>query len=143
MTLISIDGSHGEGGGQVLRTALALSLVTGKPFRIDNIRAKRKKAGLLRQHLTACAPCRNLYERHLLVAQLDPAAPAARQRLARGLGLCEGRRRFAQPVTAIATGRRNPIKLTAFCRRGGATTAASTGGGPSHNSIGPSSHPHR
>src|SRR5258706_8086488 len=53
MTLIAIDGSHGEGGGQVLRTALALSLVTGKPFRIDNIRAKRKKAGLLRQHLTA------------------------------------------------------------------------------------------
>src|SRR5215468_9065082 len=51
--MIIIDGSHGEGGGQVLRTALALSLVTGKPFRIDNIRARRKSAGLLRQHLTA------------------------------------------------------------------------------------------
>ncbi len=48
-----IDGSLGEGGGQVLRTSLALSLITGSPFRIDNIRANRKKGGLLRQHLTA------------------------------------------------------------------------------------------
>ncbi|MEA2339114.1 MAG: 3-terminal phosphate cyclase [Thermoanaerobaculia bacterium] len=53
MSLIVIDGASGEGGGQVLRTALALSLVTGKPFRIENIRAKRAKPGLLRQHLTA------------------------------------------------------------------------------------------
>ena len=51
--MITIDGSIGEGGGQVLRTALSLSLATGTPFRIENIRAGRKKAGLLRQHLTA------------------------------------------------------------------------------------------
>lgn len=51
--MIIIDGSNGEGGGQVLRTSLALSLVTGTPFRIENIRAKRKSPGLLRQHLTA------------------------------------------------------------------------------------------
>jgi RNA 3'-terminal phosphate cyclase (ATP) len=51
--MITIDGSVGEGGGQILRTALALSLVTGEPFRIVNIRAGRKKPGLLRQHLTA------------------------------------------------------------------------------------------
>src|SRR5262245_52836206 len=51
--MIQIDGSIGEGGGQVLRTALAMSLATGQPFRIDNIRARRKKPGLLRQHLTA------------------------------------------------------------------------------------------
>jgi RNA 3'-terminal phosphate cyclase (ATP) len=51
--MITIDGSFGEGGGQILRTALALSLVTGKPFRIENIRAGRKNPGLLRQHLTA------------------------------------------------------------------------------------------
>lgn len=50
---ISINGSEGEGGGQILRTALALSLVTGRPFRIDGIRAARRKPGLLRQHLTA------------------------------------------------------------------------------------------
>lgn len=51
--MITIDGSQGEGGGQILRSALALSLVTGKPFRIENIRARRKKPGLMRQHLTA------------------------------------------------------------------------------------------
>ncbi len=51
--LIQLDGSQGEGGGQILRSALALSMVTGRPFRIDNIRAGRSKPGLLRQHLTA------------------------------------------------------------------------------------------
>ena len=51
--MITIDGSRGEGGGQVLRTSLALSLATGAPFRIENIRAQRPKPGLLRQHLTA------------------------------------------------------------------------------------------
>jgi RNA 3'-terminal phosphate cyclase (ATP) len=51
--VIIIDGSKGEGGGQVLRTSLALSLATGAPFRIEHIRAARPKPGLLRQHLTA------------------------------------------------------------------------------------------
>ena len=51
--LLTIDGSQGEGGGQVLRSSLALSLVTGRPFVIENIRAQRQKPGLMRQHLTA------------------------------------------------------------------------------------------
>jgi RNA 3'-terminal phosphate cyclase (ATP) len=51
--MLSIDGSQGEGGGQILRSALALSLITGVPFRIEKIRAGRKKPGLLRQHLAA------------------------------------------------------------------------------------------
>ena len=51
--MIHIDGSSGEGGGQILRSSLSLSLVTGKPFRIENIRARRERSGLLRQHLTA------------------------------------------------------------------------------------------
>jgi RNA 3'-terminal phosphate cyclase (ATP) len=49
--MIHIDGSIGEGGGQILRTALSLSLLTGTPFHLSNIRAGRKKAGLMRQHL--------------------------------------------------------------------------------------------
>lgn len=53
MTAIHIDGSQGEGGGQIVRSSLALSLVTGKPVSIENIRAGRKKPGLMRQHLTA------------------------------------------------------------------------------------------
>jgi RNA 3'-terminal phosphate cyclase (ATP) len=52
-TMITIDGSTGEGGGQILRTSLALSMVTGKPVRLEKIRAGREKPGLLRQHLTA------------------------------------------------------------------------------------------
>ncbi len=51
--MIRIDGSFGEGGGQILRTSLSLSLATGKAFRIEKIRAKRERSGLLRQHLTA------------------------------------------------------------------------------------------
>ena len=51
--MLHIDGSMGEGGGQVLRSSLGLSIVTGKPFRIENIRANREKPGLMRQHLTA------------------------------------------------------------------------------------------
>src|SRR6185437_14238836 len=51
--LIQLDGSLGEGGGQILRTALSLSMVTGQPVRIEKIRAGREKPGLLRQHLTA------------------------------------------------------------------------------------------
>ncbi len=51
--MITIDGSLGEGGGQVLRTALSLAAITGETAAITNIRAKRRKPGLMRQHLTA------------------------------------------------------------------------------------------
>lgn len=57
--MITIDGSEGEGGGQVLRYSAALSLLTGEPFTITNIRGGRAKPGLMRQHVTsieaACA----------------------------------------------------------------------------------------
>jgi RNA 3'-terminal phosphate cyclase (ATP) len=49
--MIEIDGSFGEGGGQILRTSLALSLVTGKAFHLRNVRARRPKPGLQPQHL--------------------------------------------------------------------------------------------
>ncbi|HEX6768837.1 MAG TPA: RNA 3'-terminal phosphate cyclase [Candidatus Binatia bacterium] len=51
--MLTIDGSYNEGGGQILRTALTLSLATRTPFRIEKIRVGRKRPGLLRQHLTA------------------------------------------------------------------------------------------
>lgn len=51
--ILQIDGAAHEGGGQILRTALALSVVTGKPFRITRIRANRPKPGLMRQHLAS------------------------------------------------------------------------------------------
>ncbi|WKD50145.1 RNA 3'-terminal phosphate cyclase [Microbulbifer spongiae] len=51
--MIVIDGSQGEGGGQIFRTALSLAMCLGKPVRIENIRSGRSRSGLLRQHL-AC-----------------------------------------------------------------------------------------
>ncbi|TGC81289.1 RNA 3'-terminal phosphate cyclase, partial [Salmonella enterica subsp. enterica serovar Wilhelmsburg] len=51
--IIALDGAQGEGGGQILRSALSLSMITGQPFEMRGIRAGRAKPGLLRQHLTA------------------------------------------------------------------------------------------
>lgn len=51
--MLTIDGSYGERGGQILRSSLALSLLTATPFRISKIRAGRSRPGLMRQHLTA------------------------------------------------------------------------------------------
>ena len=50
--MIDIDGSAGEGGGQILRTSLALAMCTGQAFTLARIRARRAKPGLMRQHLT-------------------------------------------------------------------------------------------
>ncbi len=50
--MLTIDGSYGEGGGQVLRTSLSLAAITGQAVRIERIRAGRKKPGLRPQHLT-------------------------------------------------------------------------------------------
>jgi RNA 3'-terminal phosphate cyclase (ATP) len=51
--MLMIDGSFGEGGGQILRSALGLAMVTGQAIRVEKIRAGREKPGLMRQHLTA------------------------------------------------------------------------------------------
>ena len=51
--MINIDGSWGEGGGQILRTCLSLATITGQPVRIERIRANRPKPGLAAQHLTS------------------------------------------------------------------------------------------
>ncbi|MBK5072766.1 RNA 3'-terminal phosphate cyclase [Budviciaceae bacterium CWB-B4] len=53
MQWIEIDGSKGEGGGQILRSGLSLSMLTGKAVRFTHIRAGRSKPGIMRQHLTA------------------------------------------------------------------------------------------
>jgi RNA 3'-terminal phosphate cyclase (ATP) len=51
--MIELDGAVGEGGGQILRSALTLAMITGRPFHIRNIRANRARPGLMRQHLVA------------------------------------------------------------------------------------------
>ena len=58
--MITIDGSHGEGGGQIIRTALTLSAITGKEVEIVKIRANRKPPGLKMQHLTAVRAVRSI-----------------------------------------------------------------------------------
>lgn len=58
--MIEIDGSYGEGGGQIIRTSVALSAITGKPVRIVNIRASRPNPGLRPQHLHAVLALREL-----------------------------------------------------------------------------------
>ena len=60
MDYIAIDGSEGEGGGQIIRTSLSLSMLTGKPFRMYNIRARRPNPGLQAQHLTGVYAARDI-----------------------------------------------------------------------------------
>jgi RNA 3'-terminal phosphate cyclase (ATP) len=55
--MVEIDGSYGEGGGQIVRSALGLSCLFKKPFKIYNIRKDRKKPGLMPQHLTCVNAC--------------------------------------------------------------------------------------
>jgi RNA 3'-terminal phosphate cyclase (ATP) len=68
--LITIDGSQGEGGGQILRSSLALSAITQKPFRIHKIRANRPKPGLMRQHLTAVTSAAAVCSAHVDGAEI-------------------------------------------------------------------------
>ena len=62
---LAIDGSYGEGGGQILRTALSCSIIFSKPVEIINIRRGRKKSGLQPQHLTCVNACRDISDAHV------------------------------------------------------------------------------
>ena len=84
--LIEIDGAHGEGGGQIVRSALGLAIATGRGFRVVNVRGGRARGGLLRQHLTAAQAARELCDGALVGDQLGsrelsfspgPARPGA------------------------------------------------------------------
>jgi len=82
--MIIIDGSQGEGGGQILRTSLALAAITGTPVRIERIRARRPKPGLQRQHLMAVQAAARVCHGALEGAELgsreivfSPQAPCA------------------------------------------------------------------
>lgn len=72
--MIRIDGSRGEGGGQIVRSALALSMATGQSFTIENIRAGRKKPGLMRQHLTSVLAAREVCDGKLDGAKIGSTA---------------------------------------------------------------------
>lgn len=65
---ITIDGSQGEGGGQILRSSVALSAITGKSLRVINVRAGRRKPGLMRQHLTSVQAAASICNAELIGA---------------------------------------------------------------------------
>ncbi|MGD8794160.1 MAG: RNA 3'-terminal phosphate cyclase [Anaerolineae bacterium] len=69
--MLIIDGSYGEGGGQVLRTSLALSAITGRPVRIEKIRAGRRKPGLRPQHLTGVRAAARVCDAEVQGAKLN------------------------------------------------------------------------
>jgi len=69
--MLTIDGSYGEGGGQVLRTSLTLSAVTDQPVHIVNIRAGRRKPGLRPQHLTGVRAVARVCDAEVEGAKLD------------------------------------------------------------------------
>ncbi len=96
--MLTIDGSIGEGGGQILRTALSLSLVTGREFRIENIRANRSKPGLLHQHLAAVSAAAAISQ-----AEAEGAALGSQQLTFRPRGVSGGEYRFATGTAGSAT----------------------------------------
>ena len=69
-----IDGSYGEGGGQIVRTSLSLAMITGKSLKLTNIRGRRKKPGLRPQHLTSVEACAAVSK-----AKVDGARIGARE----------------------------------------------------------------
>jgi len=74
MNHLVIDGSHGEGGGQILRSALTLAMIVGRPLRLENIRAGRKQPGLAAQHLTCVRAAASLCNAHVVGAELGSQA---------------------------------------------------------------------
>jgi RNA 3'-terminal phosphate cyclase (ATP) len=86
---LSIDGSIGEGGGQVLRTSLALALITGRPFTLNNIRQRRAKPGLMAQHLKAVEAAREVGK-----ATVEGARPGSQSLVFEPTGLYSGEFHF-------------------------------------------------
>ena len=98
MDVIEIDGSMGEGGGQVLRSALALSVITGKGLRLTRIRANRRKPGLARQHLTAVRAAAAISGARLSGDSIGSTALSFQP-----AGLFPGRHRFAVGTAGSTT----------------------------------------
>jgi RNA 3'-terminal phosphate cyclase (ATP) len=127
--VLTIDGSQGEGGGQILRTALALSLVTGAPFTIEKIRAGRRKPGLLRQHLTAVNAAVAVGG-----AEVDGATLGSQTLVFRPRAVKPGEYRFAIG-TAGSTGLVIQTVLPALLTASGPSTLTLEGG--THNPAAP------
>src|SRR5262245_39021474 len=89
-SMLTIEGSLGEGGGQILRTSLSLSLVTGQAFGIEKIRAGRQKPGLQHQHLAAVTAAAAIGQ-----AEVEGAAVGSQMLVFRPRGVMAGEYSFS------------------------------------------------
>ncbi len=131
--MMVIDGSEGEGGGQVLRSSLALSLVTQTPFRMVNIRARRAKPGLQRQHLAAVRAC----------AQIGAADVTGADVGSREISFTPHEVRAGDYAFTIGTAGSTTLVLQAvlpalLCARSGAASSTIVVEGGTHNPMAPS-----
>jgi RNA 3'-terminal phosphate cyclase (ATP) len=127
--MITIDGLAGEGGGQILRTSLALSLVTGQAFRMERIRARRQKPGLLKQHLTAVEAAKTVG-----CAEVTGAALASQNLEFKPGPVTPGNYHFAVGTAGSATLVLQTV-LPALLTASGASTLTLEGG--THNPLAP------
>ena len=127
--MIEIDGSEGEGGGQILRSSLSLSICTQRPFVIRNIRAGRERPGLLRQHLTSVKAA----------AEISDATVAGAEMGSRELSFQPGPVRAGSYVFAIGSagscGLVLQTVLAPLITASGSSTVRISGG--THNSAAP------
>lgn len=130
--MIELDGAAGEGGGQILRTALSLSMITGQPFRITNIRAGRARPGLLRQHLVAVQAAARICD-----AEVADAAVGAQT-----LVFVPGAIRSGEYAFAIGTAGSSTLVLQTVLPAllfAGQPSCVTVSGG-THNAMAPPSH---
>lgn len=125
--LIQLDG--GEGGGQMLRTALSLAMITGQPFRMTNIRGKRPRPGLMRQHLTCVRAAMEISD-----GTADGAEPGSTELVFRAGKVRCGSYQFAIG-TAGSTGLLFQTLLPALWHADGESTLVLEGG--THNPMAP------
>ncbi len=127
---IEIDGSQGEGGGQVLRTSLTLSMCTGRDIVVKNIRAGRQRPGLLRQRLTALNAAREICNADVAGDEIGS------QQIEFSPGeISPGSYEFKIGTAGSTTLLAQTI-LPALARAGNASTIAMEGG--THNGMAPS-----
>jgi RNA 3'-terminal phosphate cyclase (ATP) len=128
--MLQLDGRSGEGGGQILRTALSLALVTGQPFRLTSIRARRRTPGLLRQHLTSVQAAASIGNASVEGAEIGSTELTFRPGSLRG-----GEHRFAVGTAGSATLVFQTV-LPALLRASTPSTVLLEGG--THNPMAPS-----
>ena len=124
-----IDGSKGEGGGQILRSSLALALATGTPVRVRNVRAGRDRPGLLRQHLAAVRAAAAVCS-----GEVEGAVLGSTEVVLRPGAVRPGEYRFAVG-TAGSAGLVLQTVLLPLCLAGGGSTLVLEGG--THNPAAP------